>query len=303
MKRTDPHRPGAIIPGEYSPVMSYALPSSSGGGRVPGWRVNCITDNSYVDDAGVTHLGHHAEGDLCCIVRMMERGHKFAAQGSIGKCSVCGAAYKYGDVWRHDPTGEHIHVGHDCADKYEMLMDRSAFELEMGRRRHAAGIVLEKARKNEQRTAFLSKRPGLAEALELDHRITRDIKARFMQWCELSDKQVAFVLKLHNEANQPKVEEKHVKAPTGKRIQFKGTIMSRKSVETAYGMTTKIVVKVETDQGSWLAYGTAPEALRDVVRESNREWRGIIVELRATLESSKDEHFVFMKRPTFLAAV
>lgn len=85
-------------------------------------------------------------------------------------------------------------------------------------------------------------------------------------------------------------EEKHVAAPEG-RVKFKGTVVSKKEHESPYGLVFKITVKVETPEGSWLAWGTLPSAL-----VANR---GDTIELVGTLERSKDKpYFAFFKRPT-----
>lgn len=100
---------------------------------------------------------------------------KFAGTGGLGKCSVCGACYIYGDLWKHESTGEHIHIGQDCAAKYELLADRSAFELEADRRKAATARECIKAANKSHREAFLASHPGLEAALTCDHPIVKDI--------------------------------------------------------------------------------------------------------------------------------
>lgn len=302
-KRTDPHRPGAIIPAHYKYVLSYSLPSSSGGYPMPGFRLNC--ESEFLNRETGERRNHDASG-MCCVRVLMERHVKFSEHGHTGKCSICGARFVGGDVWLHEETGEHIHLGHNCADKYEMLVDRSSYELEHDRFIRATAIVLIKEEKAAQRAAFLDKHPGLEAALQTDHYIIKDIKARFTNNCFISPKQIDLVMKLHNEATNPAVreDEKHVDAPIGKRIEFAGKIVSRKVVENDFGSSVKITIKVFTPDGVWLAYGTAPGVLQDAVYVSGREWRSVAVKVRATLEpSDKDKHFCFMKRPTLIAAI
>jgi hypothetical protein len=276
-ERMDPHRPSAIVPAEYRYVLSYALASTYNG-----WPVRPIN----VDR----------------IMEMRRDGVKFAAHGGLGKCTVCGAAYIHGDVWLHEPTGENIHIGHDCALKYQLMADRSALELELGRRRAAAARQLTAKINAERRHAFFMTHPGLEADLEIDHHIVRDIKARFHQYFTLSDKQIALVRKIAEETRNPRPAEKHIPAPTGK-VQFEGEIVGAKVIETGFGSAVKITVKVETSAGSWLAYGTCPAAILDSVQPGQNgrcyEIKGRRASLKATLKrSDRDAHFCFMKRPT-----
>lgn len=267
-RRTDPHRVGAIVPGHYSYEFSYSLPTT-----FQGWPIPAI--------------------NMDRVRALRENGAKMASHGGTGKCTICGARFKYGDVWVHEPTGEHIHVGHICAGKYDMMADRSRWELENGRIRKAAAVEIEKAQKAERRKAFTDQHPGLAEAFEVDHRIIRDISSKLDKYGSISDKQVAFVLKLAAEA-KGREKEKHVAAPTGRQT-FVGRVVSLKERETMYGLQTKITVKVETPAGSWLAWGTCPRAILDVA--DHEKVVGRMVEITATLKEGRDEFFALMSRP------
>lgn len=280
MARTDIHRPGAIIPADYTYSFSYDL-----GGSDP-------------------HFDPPINVNL--VVKMRAEGAAFVATGGLGNCSICGARHRYGDIWRYTPTGEFLHVGHDCADKYAMLADRSAYELEVGRRDRAKATMVIKAKKAQKRAEFLASEPGLETALETDHPIVADIKARFVDFCRLSEKQVELVFKLAGETYCPaKPAERHVVAPTG-RVTFTGTVVSAKLYEGAYGSSVKLTVKVTTADGSWLAWMTCPSALQDAVWNSERRdlgdttpvmIKGATVEVKATLEAGREPHFAFAKRP------
>lgn len=291
IQRTDPHRKGAIVPAEYVYVFSFNLPTSHEGHPVRGLGINCETDLSWVERVGeqdVHHVGAHRPSNDCCVLGLRRRGEKFATHGGPGKCTACGASFVYGDVWRHTPTGEHIFLGHDCAAKYGLLADRSAWELEHGRRKQAAAVAAERALRQEERDGFLAKHPGLREDLTVDHHIVRDIADRFQARRSLSDKQVALVRKLAHETRNPAPPEKHVDAPTG-RCTFRGRIVSIKDHESQYGITPKLTIKVETPTGSWLAWGTCPRDLEAA--------RGDLIEITATLSHGRDKHFAFYKRP------
>lgn len=266
--RTDPHRPGAIVPGDYRPVLWYSLASVCEGVPVPAYRVDCVLDLRRVERGpnGETIRvidGEHAEGGRCCLYGLSHILHlPFSEHGGIGRCSVCKANYIEGEVWEHVPTGEHIHVGHTCSDKYEMLADWSADELARDRLRASAARDLVREKNAQERTDFLAAHPGLAEDLAVDHDIVRDIAARFARFGEVSDKQVALVHKLAAEVRNPPPEEVKVETPTG-RVTFRGRVVSVKAYEGDWGVSMKMTVKVTTPGGVWLAWGTAPSALLD----------------------------------------
>jgi hypothetical protein len=297
-ERRDCHRPGAIIPAHYEYVRSYHGATSFDGWPVPSWGVNCELDyRREVKGAdGSTSFinGEHAPDGLCCIVAMNRLG-RWADNGrDTGTfcCTVCGTHYVYGDVWRHVPTGDLIHIGHDCADKYTLLADRSAFELELGRAKAAAAVACERARRSEARDAFLAAHPGLADALELDHRILHDLKDKLVRYLSLSDKQVALAFKLAEEVRHPKPAEVTVPAPEGSGVTVRGTVLSVKEYESFYGdgMALKVTVKVATPDGYWLAWGTLPRSLSGV-------GRGAEIELVANLKRGREPHFALMSRP------
>lgn len=313
-KRTDIHRAGAIVPADYQIALSYSLGNSNN----PPFRTNCEREivgyekcaDCTSDGCGNPHYhtpiyAKHAEGLGCCVTGLRLRGERFAEHGGNGHCTACGAAYIYGDVWRHT-SGEHIHVGHMCAHKYGLLADRSAFELELGRRKQAQAVEVQRALSAEARGKILAENPGLAEALEVSHYIIADIRARFVRTLRISPAQIALVFKLANEIKNPappRPEERHVPAPEG-RVTFKGSIVSAKWHEGDWGSALKVVVKVETPDGSWLAWGTAPARLLDETRDldggATDRVRGLTVELAGTLSPGRDKHFAFFKRPTLV---
>ncbi len=56
---------------------------------------------------------------------------------------------------------------------------------------------------------------------------------------------------------------------------------------------TKGTIKVHTDAGVWLAWGTLPAALLDAQPSV-----GDVVEFTATLKRGRDAHFALYSRPT-----
>ena len=298
MSRTDPHRPGAIIPADYEPWQCYSLPTSCGGWPLPSIGLDCVHDRAARDPktlATITPGAHDPEGrGRCCVseIRRVAAEQGVTIYGNAGKCGSCGAHFVYGEVWRHTPTGDFVHLGHDCADKYNLMMDRSQWLKENNKLREAAAVHIARNAKATRRQKFLDAHVGLEQALATDHRIIRDISDRLTQWGTLSDAQIALVMRLHAESLAPKVEETHVPAPTG-RVEFEGEIISIKATDGHYGPGYRMTVKVQAEGGTWLANGTCPVGLGPT-----SELRGKRVNVIATLTPSGDkEHFVFMKRP------
>ena len=269
--RLDPHTPSLLIPAHYTYLVSYVF----GHAFMPS--INLDRARAYTQEHPV--FRHPSWGF------------------GLGKCSVCGANFNYGDLWKHELTGELITVGHDCADKYSLMADRSAFELEVGNFKAARAIEIAKAEKAENRANFFGAYPGLEAAFECPHTVVQDIRDRFEKWGDISDKQIALVLKIADQANKPKPvdTEAHVPAPEGC-VTFQGVVVSVKEVDGQYGTQTKVTVKVETPEGSWLAWGTCPKAILDATQDGGP--KGKTVAIKATLKHGQDAHFAFMARPT-----
>ena len=271
-QRTDPHRKGAIIPGEYKYVLSY-------------WVGNSQDPDGY----GLDELAElNTSG-----------AHFFSGPNKMGKCDACGARFSTGDVWHHMPTDEYIHLGHDCASKYGLLVDRSAFELSLERHRAATAVQIQRQLNEEARAAFLSANPGLEEDLTIDHRIIADIASRFIQRCSLSPAQVALVHKIANEVRNPKPREGEApkaQPPTG-RFAVAGKVVSTRVVENDFGTAIKmLVVMRNTDGTEWKAWGTAPSSLLGGVADPG-PLKGHNVAFTATFQP-KELGFAFFSRPS-----
>lgn len=274
MKRTDIHRPGAIIPANYTHVLFYHGPIS---GMYP---VAPFNVNKAVE---------------------LKRTEKFAVTGSIFNCSVCGAHFNEGEIWKHNETQEHIYVGRICAEKYGLMTDRSEYELELGRQKEASAKVIQAKINAEHREAFLKNYPGLEEALAVKHHIIEDIAKGFQKYCSLSTAQMDLVFKLAHEVANPKEAEKHVTAPQG-RVTFRGTVVSTKTYDSMFGQQLKMMVKVTTLDGTWLAWGTAPTIRRPGPRLHSTDGiilidKGMELEITATLSAGREPHFALMGRP------
>jgi hypothetical protein len=290
--RTDIHRVSNIKPEEYVLWFCYALASTQDGWPVPSVNINCALHGQKT----------HSPNGQCCVIGMRLAGVKMAEHGSVGSCTVCGTAHLYGDVWLHEPSGEHIFVGHQCADKYELIADRRDFQKALGNVRVQSAREHEKAMREEDRNAYIDSVTGLREALETDHNIVRDIKDRFLngRYTSLTEKQESLVLSIWERSKLPKVVETHVAAPVeAKRQTVEGEIVSIRFKDSYYGGSFKLTVKVHTPEGTWLAWGTCPKALIDSAPDGHtNKLHGATVRFVAKLKQGRDAHFALYSRPS-----
>jgi hypothetical protein len=293
MTRNDPHRPSAICPSDYGYMFSFSLAST-----VDGWPVPAINMDLVVklrNSPGVVFSPVHS---------------------ATNACDVCGAWFTHGDVWHHRPTGEYITLGHTCADKYELYANRDSWKAIRGSAIARAERYARKRQMISRCRAILADEPELRRAFRTKHYITDDIKARFLQYGEISPKQLALVIKIHNEelrrAAEPTFEP--ADAPVGKQT-VEGTVLSTKIKETMYGDTLKMLVRVEVGDGTaWKAWGTVPAAFGRALSDRQTEQasaidapahierpplRGCRVRFSATFKQSPDDPaFAFFTRPT-----
>jgi hypothetical protein len=261
--------------------------------------VDCVTDRRRDDVDGT-----HNPNGRCCVVALRNVVRvSFAEHGGTGVCTFCGAHFVHGAVWVHTLTGVHVNVGHTCADKYDMLASMKDFDARRTAmlRNHAARLLA--AKRSAARDAFLAERPALAADLATDHDIIRDIADRLYQWGTLSQPQMDLVAKIAAECRAPKPEpERLAHAPEGRTV-VRGRVVSLKLQDTAYGSTWRMTVKVTTDDGNYLVWGTCPSSILDVFYKAYDgaivdKAKGAVVEFAGALTRSDKSHFAFCKRPT-----
>jgi len=314
MARTDVHRPGAILPTDYTWVASFGTMYMAG------------------------------EEPECYGYEDVPEGPFADIHEGLQACDVCGAHYNHGAVLLHNPTGIHITIGHDCASKYSLQLDLAgwkAWHAAARDKRAQAAIEMKNATRARE---WKAANPAVVEAIEaalaatrndhscethgrnfdydslccrkaikaedLDRKnkaimILADMARKLARYGSLSDAQAAFAVKLGETVRTwvPTIE-KHVPAPTG-RVTVCGRVVSVKDYESQYGTTWKMTVKVETPDGSWLTWTTVPTSIHDLYQDARTfdnglaGWlKGRTVEFIATLERGKDDHFAFGKRPT-----
>lgn len=264
MKRTDKHCPSKLVPADYQHHLSFAW---GGSGSFP--------DN----------LPHNVD----ILANMRATRPFFHKKSGKGGCDVCGAAFRFGDVFEHMPTGEHVVVGWECGEAIGALGDHFEFKREYANVKQTALAELKRAEKGLALAGFLAANPGLADALQGDHRILRDLAEKVERFGSLTGPQVALALKIAAELANP--------APTGEvpvteeRVQVRGKIVSTKVVDSQFGSTLKMLVEVATPTGPYRVFGKVPAGLRAE--------RGDVVRFSAKVErSERDPSFGFFSRPT-----
>lgn len=267
-KRTDIHRVGMIQPHLYTFIGWYYL---GRGGK-----------------GSVLAMSAQVEAFMVSEDAWDFKAHVF---GEFGKCGVCGVGFAMGEVWQHIETMDMVHVGHVCAEKYGMLSGTNWTAIQDVRDRQLKAARTA-ARNSLQQARIFAAYPELEAALKTDHYIVRDIARRMPN---LSEKQIALVFKITKEEAEKAIRkaaqetELHVPAPEG-RVAFEGIVVSKRVHESDFGDCLKMTIKVQTPEGSWLAWGTVPSSMNPEV--------GQTVRIKATLVQSKDKaHFAFFKRP------
>lgn len=248
--------------------------------------------------------------DRAALKRLVdEQGSALSGERGIYQCHHCGAHLRYFAVLRHD-NGEHIVCGEQCLDNRFSLVSKAQFDA----LRKAAELDRQAQRIKTAAREFLtgldgdlnlafSRETDLSETFELNDyalRTITDIRAKLWQWGSVSERQVAFVQRLLEEA--PALAEKarqiaaeranevEADAPTG-RVTFEGVVIKRVWKESDFGGGYKLTLKVKNSDGAtWLVWVSEPSAIETE--------RGDVVQMTATLTRSDKANFAFGKRPS-----
>jgi hypothetical protein len=241
---------------------------------------------------------------------------------SNGKCACCGHNLAYSCIVEHVPTGEFYGIGRDCFANIECLQEHAgwlSYTSERAVARVAAGKKAAKERKagDVREGKFAEEHPDLAALLAwaknppvaADHpsyrvisyavAIWSDFRSTVRRYGKLSDKQIAFGVKLHGEAVAKLAADEEraaavlaakaagLRAPEG-RCEVTGLVVALKLVESDFGCSTKCLVDFGNGTRAW---GTYPSTATG--------GKGDRVRFRASFEvSQKDALFAFYKRPS-----
>jgi hypothetical protein len=214
------HKTSKIIPSDYRAGFVFAMPEQDmPGGMNYSLLLACKSGKSVQEPVftlrdGFAHVTGHRD------VQPLKGFENWASE-RVTQCDVCGARFKYGEVWTHIESNESIVIGHDCAEKFELLQDMSkleAYRKDAAQARKLGRNRLE--RKKALRTFVKDAGKDLLSALKTDHHITKSIRSSMIQWAGKSDrpmltvKQDALIRKLWIQSKEPKAPvEANVAAP------------------------------------------------------------------------------------------
>jgi hypothetical protein len=218
-----------------------------------------------------------------------------------GTCDHCGARFNYGAVFK-STDGEHIVLGNICALNKLNLTGQEYTDQRMRK-------ISESARTRAKNDKAFSELPeDLQKALDLNHYICNDIRAKFRQYGSISEAQKELVLKIHAEAPQlarKKAEKEAAEQAllatremvpvSDERIKFTGKILGIKAVESQFGTTYKMIFQ---DDRGFKLYGTEPSKVDDFCAyDENGEMRD------GGHMGSTGTHLEFQKMTSFLVSL
>lgn len=227
----------------------------------------------------------------------------------LGKCDQCGQRYAYGAVYTHKDGGW-VSVGQDCASG--SFITPASFNAGSTAIRARVAHARARALREQHLAAIIEGRPELGAAFEWAKENTDrderefwraagyatntilDIRGKLIRYGNISGAQANLVVKLHEEgvarlaelARRQEASASLQPLEAG-RQQLSGTVLSVKDVETQYGVTTKLLL--ELDSGHRV-YGTLPSSIIDASK-------GDRVSLTATVQP-KGNDFGFYSRPS-----
>lgn len=258
------------------------------------------------DPADYSHVGYFYLGTHDEITEEYSLDHRNleAAIGSeafdeilqtAGKCESCGTRYAHGTVVRNHTDGTLLTVGQICGNEYFSIPSIAAFKAQ------EAARAKERKRIRASAEYVLLENPGLAEALEVDHGITEDIKRKLWRYGNLSQKQIALVFKLQREAAERTAEAeaealiKYCPVPKVEHVEIEGLVLSEQWRQgyTYNSMDHKMLLAVDTPDGRFKVWATVPAAISSDIEKGDR----VKVTFSSLAPSPRDDTFGFGKRP------
>jgi hypothetical protein len=284
-KRTDIHRPAALVASDYEYVAPEYL------------KIQGLGDAQYLQHCRAVVNAH-----------MARTGGAWSRHTHGGNCMVCGNAQAlYTIVFYHAGTNSYVRMGTNCAEQVDSLrFNRNEVAC---MRRAVKDARQRKAGKEKARTlladAGLERVWDMVEQYRANDETSRplftmtDIVDKMVKYGNVSEAQLNYLRKLVDQtdragdvaAERAAEREAAKPAPTG-RVMVQGTVVSVDRREHDWG--TRMVMTVKTEDG-WLAWGTVPSALLG----GTDSLRGARVRFKATMEpSDKDPKFAFFSRPS-----
>ena len=227
-----------------------------------------------------------------------------------GCCDHCGTPIRYVCVYQHVPTGEYIAVGETCSHNDFGYSSRVKRDIDAIRK--AIKAQEERAERAKAAGIFINEHPEVAvlinPEIRVRHAILQDLYEKLVKWGSLSEKQIAFTLKLITE-NSPEAIAEREKAQqaelaarlpipqTSDRIKITAIILGFKEVENRFARSrwdkeTILKMIIRDDRGFKL-FGSIPTVAGITID------KGMKIQFEAKVEKSSDDPFFgFYKRPT-----
>lgn len=292
MKRTDLHRPSAIIPEDYRMVaVDYQ------GGLLG-------ESQAFAPDRHVFREW------------MKRTGAKFAHIEREGwGCDICGAKCSYIARFHHIPTNTVITTGWDCAAKMEIgepeafksFKKKAQGELKTARGKAKAKRLLAERGLEAAWTIFSvpdyttlprSTKRGMEDCVAYEESTIIDIVRKVVAWGSLSDPQAGFIASLleripergarHAEQVTKRAADAAIAKPipaTTERMEVVGTILMTRMDETQFGTVEKCLIQ---HADGWKVWGSCPIG-----------GKGDVVAFMARVQVKEgDNKFGFFSRPT-----
>lgn len=315
--RKDVHRPSEISTADYRPLFSFSYPGMNGEPGINTALMTAVRTGKPQQEPRY-RLNEHGMRMIDGYVTVTSPWGKlpfFEKANESGGCHICGAYYRHGDAYLHEPSGEVVLIGHICSGKMDLCPDRGDWtrrQRELAKLRKDAEYIKARAERQEatksEAVEFLRGSPGLTEALETDHYISRDLKDKLWRYGSLSEKQVALAVKLKREADAPAEDQPVEIEPPAGRHEIEGEIVSTKWVDNGFGGGLKMLVQCGNGTGRYRLFGTVPAAINPdgsgwyaPLTESGEELesielKGSRVRFTATVQP-KERGFGFFSRP------
>lgn len=225
---------------------------------------------------------------------------------TMGKCSVCGTQFRYGEIWLHEPSGLVLTVGHTCAQNYGLVAEDADYNQlkAVAFRKHAYNM--ERRRVRREIRDHLKENPSLVGALRGTNPVITDLRAKLIHWGTLTPAQILLAEKVNKkmwvkrEAVIEEEEDPRTPVLRGHRKVI-GKILGVRWVPEgrsfSEGATPKMLVEIKTPEGCYHVYGSMPRNLRLVISGLDEEMtlkhtilhRSLVISFTATFKQSTDE--------------
>jgi hypothetical protein len=205
------------------------------------------------------------------------------------RCDCCGHRLAYACEVVHKPTMRGYHIGRDCAASIQSLANRN-FD-------HLSVALAHRAKARANVASWKNRHPEHREIIDWAlndpkaHYIARDIAGKVARYAEISDKQIELVYRLRQQQIDKDAAAAAEPKPTAPieegRREITGTVLGTKVVESEYGTTVKLLVRLSCLNKVWMS---RPAGFAG--------GRGDSITCKVTIQRSNDDpHFGFGSRP------